>query len=130
MKHSLELNSRQRIAVEAVATGQSYADAGRNAGYSASNAKQQVCNLLKKPHAQTYLQSIQASQEKATHLTIERKRIILQEIVESDLSVTDRIKAMQEDSKLAGHYTPERSETKHTFDNFFENTPMSYGLGR
>ena len=44
--------------------------------------------------------------------------------------VTERLKAMQEDSKLAGHYSPERTETMHTFASFFDDMPRSYGLGR
>ena len=106
-----ELNARQERFCELVASGNSQTDAWIKAGYNVTRevARRNAAESLTKPDIIARVAALRAPQTAAAALTRDRKREILRDIaVNTELTPDVRIRAMAEDSKMAGHYEPER----------------------
>jgi hypothetical protein len=131
------LNDKQRKAIQCIARGMSQRDAGIKAGYSAKTSEQHVSRLLKNVKSKEYLNKLREKVEDGAVMSIQEKREFLalpvrtpvSEIDEDHILCTgitysgqgdkiihsvDPIRAIQEDSKLAGHYEAQKLDVKHT----------------
>jgi hypothetical protein len=74
-------------------------------------ARVNAAQALAKPNIASRVAELRAPQTAALALTRDRKRELLRDIAEnSQASLEARIRAMAEDSKMAGHYEPDRVE--------------------
>lgn len=129
-RNTRTLNDRQRLAVQGVAQGLTNGDAGIRAGYSPKTAYSHVQRLLKNVEAKLYLKVLREKSENDAVLSLAEKRKWLADKVRNPAEGVDPIRAMQEDSKLAGHYSPEKSDVTLQMESLFENVPENHGLGR
>lgn len=98
-----------------MASGDSQTDAWLKAGYKVTRdvARRNAAESLTKPDIIVRVAELRALQTAATQLTKAEKHELLGQIARSTIAASgDRIRAMAEDSKMAGHYEPER----HVFD--------------
>jgi hypothetical protein len=83
------------------------------AGYKVTRevARTNAAESLANPRIKARVEELRKPQTKALLLTRDRKREILREIVEDRTAPLDaRIRSMAEDSRMAGHYEPDRTE--------------------
>ena len=111
MKKSL--NIRQERFCEFIAAGESQTDAYLKAGFKVpkTDARKHAARLMTKDDVKARIAELRKPQTKKALLTRDRKREILRDIVEDPKTpVLERIRAMAEDSRMAGHYEPDRTE--------------------
>jgi|688.fasta_scaffold1403128_1 phage terminase small subunit len=107
------LNTRQQRFCEFIAAGESQTDAYLKAGFKVdkSVARRNAARLLTNADVQKRVSELRKPQTKAALLTRDRKRELLRQIAEKEDAPLDaRIRAMAEDSRMAGHYEPDRTE--------------------
>ena len=107
------LNIRQERFCEFVAAGESGTEAWMKAGYTTNRAaaRANAAEALAKPSIKARIDELRKQQTKAALLTRDRKRELLRDIAEDKTASLDaRIRAMAEDSRMAGHYEPDRTE--------------------
>lgn len=105
-----KLTARQEMFCERLAAGDSQTDAWINAGYKVSRevAAVNANESLRNPKIEERVAALRAVQTARNQLTKARKHELLASIAENPLASLDaRIRAMAEDSKMAGHYEPE-----------------------
>jgi phage terminase small subunit len=108
-----KLNIRQERFAELVAAGMPATRAYSEAGYSSDPriAEAHACRLVENGGVKARIAELRKPQTKKSLLTRDRKRELLRDIAENPLASTDnRIRAMAEDSRMAGHYEPDRTE--------------------
>ena len=96
---------------------------GGNVAYSHDPrvAESNACRMMENDGVKARIAELRKPQTEAALLTKERKREILRRIVEDDTrNLQDRLRAMAEDSKLAGHYEPEKQQIDHRVSNLDE----------
>jgi len=107
------LNTRQERFCEFIAAGENQTDAYLNAGYKVprAHARKHAAAAMTKHDIQERIAELRAPQSAAALLTRDRKRELLRQIAErQDAPLDARIRAMAEDSRMAGHYEPDRTE--------------------
>lgn len=108
-----QINTRQERFCEFIAAGESQTDAYLKAGFKVdkSVARRNAARLLTNADVQSRVSELRKPQTKAALLTRDRKRELLRQIAErEDAPLDARIRAMAEDSRMAGHYEPDRTE--------------------
>lgn len=108
-----KLNVRQQRFCELVASGETQTEAWLKAGYKVTRgvARRNAAESLTNPVIRKRIADLRAPQTAALALTKSRKHELLREIAENTgASLDARIRAMAEDSKMAGHYEPDRIE--------------------
>ena len=99
------LNPRQILCALRLASGMNQAEAWINAGYSKNGARQSSCRALTNVNISAYLDFLMQPKEDAVIMSLQEK---LRQIVfgtEGDgFTGADRIRAIAEDNKMAGHY--------------------------
>lgn len=109
------LNVRQERFCELIAAGEVPADAWINAGHKVSRnvAKSAANRSLTNVDLRSRIAELRKPQTKKALLSRDRKREILAEIaIDSTATRSDRIRAMEVDAKLAGHFEPDRVEVE------------------
>ena len=109
------LNIRQLRFCEFIAAGMSGTDAWIAAGYQCTRpaARANAAEALAKPTLKARIAELRAPQTKRALLAKDRKREILREIAEDrNLPTMVRIRAIEIDAKLAGHFEPDRLEVE------------------
>lgn len=107
------LNVRQARFAELVASGLSAIQAYPKAGYSKDPkiAHAHASRLVANGGIQAYIAELRAKQTTDMLLARDRKRVVLYKIVMNEENpLTDRLRAIAEDNKMAGHYEPEKVE--------------------
>jgi phage terminase small subunit len=107
------LNIRQQRFAELVASGMPATKAYMKAGYSNNPriAESNACRMMDNDGVKVRIAELRKPQTKAALLTRDRKREMLRDIAEDKSASFDaRIRAMAEDSRMAGHYEPDRTE--------------------
>lgn len=107
------LNVRQERFCEFIVAGECQTDSYLMAGFKVdkSVARRNAARLLTNADIKTRIAELRTPQTKKALLTRDRKREILRDIVEDPKTpVLERIRAMAEDSRMAGHYEPDRTE--------------------
>jgi phage terminase small subunit len=107
------LNIRQERFAELVAGGENATRAYIKAGYKVSDTVAAVngMKLLRKAQVKAHIAELRKPQTRKTLLTKERKRELLREMAESGGNkMQDRLRAIEIDAKLAGHFEPDRTE--------------------
>ncbi len=109
------LNARQERFCEFIATGENQTDAWIKAGYKTSRtaARRNASETMTKHDIRTRIAELRGPQTQAALLTKDEKRMFLRRIVESESEkMADRLRALELDAKLAGHFEPD----KHVID--------------
>lgn len=109
-RHS-PLNARQERFCELIVSGTTAKEAYRLAGYTGEGnvAESTASKLLRNPKVQARMAGLRATQTSAALLTRDEKRRILARMVTDPATpVLAKIRAIELDSKLAGHFEPER----------------------
>ena len=109
------LNVRQERFCEFIAAGESQTDAYLKAGFKVSkaDARKHAARLMTKDDIKARIAELRKPQTKKALLSRDRKREILAEIaIDSTATRSDRIRAMEVDAKLAGHFEPDRVEVE------------------
>ena len=107
------LNVRQERFCEFIAAGESQAEAYLKAGYKVprADARKHAAAAMTKHDIRARIAELRKPQTKAALLARDRKREMLRDIAEDLTAPVDaRIRAMAEDSRMAGHYEPDRTE--------------------
>jgi len=107
------LTDRQQRFCELVASGESQTNAWLLAGYKVSRdvARRNAAESMTKPDIAARVAELRMPHTVSAALTKARKHELLMQIAENPQALlTARISAMAEDSKLAGHYAPEKHE--------------------
>jgi hypothetical protein len=108
-----KLTVRQERFCELIAAGRSGTDAWIEAGHDCTrpSARALAAAALTNDSIKAKIAQLRAPQTAATLLTRDRKRELLRQIAEKqDAPLDVRIRAMAEDSRMAGHYEPDRTE--------------------
>ena len=110
------LNPRQILFALRLASGMNQTEAWINAGYSKNGARQSSCRALTNVNISAYLDFLMQPKEDAVIMSLQEKRERLRQIVfgtEGDgFTGADRIRAIAEDNKMAGHYKSDKMELK------------------
>jgi hypothetical protein len=112
---SKALSAREQRFCEGIAAGLKGRAAASQAGFTATPASLDTiaCRLLRKVQVKNLIEELRQQQTKATLMSRDRKREILRDIAENpDVSTMARIRAVEIDAKLAGHFAPERVEVE------------------
>lgn len=111
-KQTKNKSQRRKFAAEYVANGGngSRAALAAGAGNNPNTAASIAVRLLKEKSVQDHIAKLQDEVERSGVMTAVYKRQKCLEIVLGGHSPKDKIAAMQEDSKLAGHYAPVKSD--------------------
>jgi len=107
------LSARHQRFCELIAAGESGTDAYLQAGWKSSRAaaRANASKLLTKANIQARVTELRKPVTRAILLTKDRKRELLRDIAEDTTeAVLSRIRAIEVDSKLAGHFEPDRTE--------------------
>ncbi len=119
-----KLSVRQERFCELIAAGKTGPDAWIEAGYQVKNrdvAKANACEALTSPYVQARIAKLRAPEKAKNALTRDRKRELLWEIAESKTASMDaRLRAIAEDSRMQGHYEPEKQQIDHRVSNLDE----------
>jgi len=105
------LNTRQERFCEFIAAGEKQTDAYVKAGFKVpkSVARRNAARLRTKADIKNRVAELRAPQTAAALLTRDRKRELLARIAEDTTATrSDRIRAIEVDAKLAGHFEPDR----------------------
>lgn len=108
-----KISDRQRRFALGVVEGKTQQQAYLDAGYKCSQdaARMNASRLITNDNVKELIQQLRRQQARKAVLTKERKRIILAEIAEDPTKPSSaRIRAIGEDSRMAGHYEPDRVE--------------------
>lgn len=117
-----ELNTKQRLAIQGVASGLSYEDAAKAAGYA---SKQSVHRMMTNDDAQDYLKELTDKAEKKAEkvivghiLTIEERKAMLTRIssTNEDEDPNASRQAIAELNKMDGAYSPEKVDHTHDIE--------------
>ena len=106
-----KLNTRQEKFCEFIAAGETQAEAYLKAGFKVTLpvARRNASRLLTNADIQAHLAKLRSSQTTAAMLARNDKRIMLARIAKDEtVKVADRIRAIEVDAKIAGHFEPER----------------------
>lgn len=109
------LNVRQERFCEFVAAGETQTGAYLKAGFTVSKAvaRRNAARLLTNADLKARIAELRKPQTINALLSRDRKREILAEIAtDSTATRSDRIRAMEVDAKLAGHFEPDRVEVE------------------
>lgn len=81
-------------------------------GYKVSRdvARTNAAESLAKPHIKARVAELQKPVTAKPLMSRDRKRELLAKIAEGSAKDTDKIRAMEVDAKLAGHFEPDRAE--------------------
>jgi hypothetical protein len=104
------LNVRQARFCEFIVNGMSGTDAWLTAGYKVERnvAKANASESLTKPDIAARIAALRKPQTEKALLTKDRQRAILMDFAENpSIKTSDRIRAIELDAKLAGHFAPE-----------------------
>lgn len=107
------LNVRQQKFCENVACGMSATEAYLKAGYKATPKAAGTAGprLLENVAITAHIAALRVPITRKALLTKDRKRELLRDIAESEKEkAVDRIRAMEADARLAGHFEPDRVE--------------------
>lgn len=107
------LNARQERFCEQIASGESQTDAWIQAGYKVSRevARRNAAEAVKNPRISARIAELRKPHTELALATKEYKRAILLEIInDPNVKPADRIRAVEVDARLAGHYAAERVE--------------------
>lgn len=107
------LTVQQERFCEFIAAGENQTEAWLKAGYKVSRsvARRNAAESLTKPDIKARIAELRKPQTRKAVLTKDRKREMLLEIAESSREKTqDRLRALEIDAKLAGHFEPDRVE--------------------
>ena len=107
------LTIRQERFCEFIAAGGEGTESYLKAGWKCSReaAKVSASRMLTLDNVKAHIDSLRKPQTKKALLTRDRKRELLRDMAEDGAASLDaRIRAMAEDSKMAGHYEPDRVE--------------------
>lgn len=113
IKKRRPLTDRQERFCELVASGESQTNAWLLAGYKVSRdvARRNAAESMTKPDIAARVAELRMPHTASAALSKARKHELLMQIAENVLMPPNvRISAMAEDSKMAGHYEPERVE--------------------
>jgi len=102
---------RQERFCEFIASGMSGTDAWLAAGYKVERnvAKANASESLTKPDVAARIAELRKPQTEKALLTKDRKRALLMEFAEDpQIKTPDRLRAIELDAKLAGHFAPEQ----------------------
>jgi len=104
------LNVRQERFCEFIASGMSGTDAWLAAGYQVDreHARVQASDSQTKPNIAARIAELRKPQTEKALLTKDRKRALLMEFAENpQIKTPDRLRAIELDAKLAGHFAPD-----------------------
>lgn len=108
------LSIKQQKFCEHIVAGETNAQAYRKAGYAVTNSNSaEACasRLLGKANIRSRIAELRKPQTHRAMMTRDRKRELLREIAENAAKKdVDRIRAIEVDAKLAGHFEPDRQE--------------------
>lgn len=112
---SKPVNVRQQRFCEFIAAGESQTDAYLKAGFKVDKgvARRNAARLLTNADISDLIAELRKPVTKKLLLTKDRKRELLRDIAEdNDRPAMVRIRAIEIDAKLAGHFEPERVEVE------------------
>lgn len=132
MSKRIHLNERERkFCIAYLTNGQVMQQAALTAGYSEEYAAKNSFRLMQKPYIKDYIEKRLAQMDKELGVTFEWKvkklksvidRAIPDDEIESDLSASVGISAIQELNKMQGHHSAEkRVNTNLNSDTDVEN---------
>lgn len=107
------LTGKQLKFAQSVASGETQTQSYLDAGYKAKDRIVAEVNgslLMAKPHVAAYVDKLRAEADRKCVMDLVEKRKVLAKIARSDsldVKDSDRIRAIDIDAKLAGHYAPE-----------------------
>ena len=107
------LNLRQEKFCEIIVTGVSAKEAYLRAGYkgAGNTAEVTACRLLRNPKVKARIAELRKTETKNYLMTRDEKRQVLADIVRDEtVKMSDRLRAVEIDSKMAGHFEPDRVE--------------------
>lgn len=107
------LNIRQDRFCENVVSGMSNAEAYVKAGFKVSraDAAKHAARLMKNDGVKARIAELRKPQTRKVLLSKDRKRELLRDIAENDKApVLARLRSIEIDAKLAGHFEPDRTE--------------------
>lgn len=107
-----KLSARQETFCAFIAAGETGTDAWLKTGYKVSRdvARTNAAESLAKPHIKARVAELQKPVTAKPLMSRDRKRELLAKIAEGSAKDTDKIRAMEVDAKLAGHFEPDRAE--------------------
>jgi phage terminase small subunit len=112
-KPAKPLNVRQERFAELVAGGMTGTEAYIQAGYKVTEvvARTNAARMLSNAGIKAKIAALRKPVTRKTMLSRDRKREILYQIAESSKEkAVDRIRAMEVDARIAGHFEPDRTE--------------------
>jgi hypothetical protein len=107
-----DLNIKQQRFAEFVVSGETATHAYIRAGYKVTEkvARTNAARMLANAHVKAYIAKLRAPDTAKAVLTKDEKREMIAKRARQKLTVSDLVKLLAEDSKLAGHYEVERIE--------------------
>jgi hypothetical protein len=107
-----DLNIKQQRFAEFVVSGETATHAYIRAGYKVTEkvARTNAARMLANAHVKAYIAKLRAPDTAKAVLTKDEKREMIAKRARQKLTVSDLVKLLAEDSKLAGHYEAERIE--------------------
>lgn len=110
-----KLNQRQERFCEFVVAGESQTEAYLKAGFKVprGDARKHAARLMTNDGVKARIDELRAPQTRKALLSKDRKREWLRDIIENPGEKTqDRLRALELDAKLAGHFEPDRVEVE------------------
>jgi hypothetical protein len=109
-----DLNIKQQRFAEFVVSGETATHAYMRAGYKVTEkvARTNAARMLANAHVKAYIAKLRAPDTAKAVLTKDEKREMIAKLVRKKLTVSDLVKLLAEDSRLAGHYEAERIEVE------------------
>lgn len=112
-----KLNTRQEKFCEFIVAGENQTDAYLKAGYKVTRdvARKNATRMMTNDDIIAHIAKLRKPQTEKALLTRDRKRELLAEIAEDRAAAkADRIRAMAEDSRMEGHYEPDKLQLDAT----------------
>ena len=108
------LNIRQQRFAEFLVSGEKATHAYIRAGYKVTEkvARTNAARMLANAHVKAYIAKLRAPDTVRAFLTKDEKREMIAKLVRKKLTVSDLVKLLAEDSRLAGHYEAKRIEVE------------------
>lgn len=110
-----ELSVRVKRFCDFVASGDSQAEAYLKAGYKVTreDARKHASRLMTNDDVKFHIATLRQPQTKSILSTRDHKRTLAMRIMEDEkVKIQDRLRAMEIDAKLAGHFEPDRIEVE------------------
>lgn len=109
-----DLNIKQQRFAEFVVSGETATHAYIRAGYKVTEkvARTNAARMLANAHVKAYIAKLRAPDTARAVLAKDEKREMIAKRARGKVTVSDLVKLLAEDSKLAGHYEAERIEVE------------------